>query len=109
MVSEGDAKDGELLWTYELVYGGESAAGIHAGFASVSGHLVDQPNWTGIAADRQEVGDGSGLLLWATPLLAMLARRVFKSFGVGVEELNRLGEPIYRLALGPNEAFSSGA
>ena len=42
----------------------------------------------GSRLDR-EAGDGANKLLWAATLLAMLARRVFQEFGIGVRELRR--------------------
>ena len=103
LVEEGDASEEELLWSYRLVYGGESGAGIHAGLASVFGHLDERPDWTGVLTERQEANDGSGKLLWVAPLLAMLARRVFIQFGIGVEDLDRTAEPIFRLGVELNE------
>jgi hypothetical protein len=48
LVGQGDATAGELMWSFKLVYGGESIAGVHAGVASVVGHLDDQPGWTAV-------------------------------------------------------------
>ena len=38
---EGDANAGEVVASHRVVYGGESAVGIHAGLASVLGHLKE--------------------------------------------------------------------
>jgi len=103
LVEEGEASEKELLWSFRLVYGGESGAGIHAGLASVMGHFNEQPGWTGVFPERQEVNDGSGKLLWVAPLLAMLARRVFIEFGIDVEELDQVASPIQRLGVALNE------
>jgi len=105
LVEEGDGHPGELMWSYELVYGGVSNAGVHASLASILGHLEDQGNRVAVLATRTEANNGSGKLLWAAPLLAMLARRVFLEFGVGVEDLDRTAEPIQRLAVELNERF----
>jgi hypothetical protein len=103
LVDDGDALEKELLWSFRLVYGGESGAGIHAGLASVMGHLDEKPRWTGVFPERQEENDGSGKLLWVAPLLAMLARRVFIEFGIGVEDLDLVASPIQRLGVSLNE------
>lgn len=103
LVEEGTASEGELLWSFRLVYGGESGAGIHAGLGSVFGHLDERPHWTGILPERQEANDRSGKLLWVAPLLAMLARRVFIEFGIGVEDLDQVADPIQRLGVSLNE------
>lgn len=105
---EGNATSGELLWSHQLVHGGESNAGVHAGLASALGHLEQQGESNGVLVARVESNDGSGKLLWAGPLLAMLARRVFLEFGVSVEDLDKAAEPIQRLALDLNEHFRSG-
>jgi hypothetical protein len=92
------------MWSvYHLVYGAESLTNIHAGYAAVDRHLDERPGWIGIHSDRQDGNDGSGKLLWAATLLAMLARRVFIEFGIGIDELDRLSEPIQRLAIELNE------
>jgi len=106
LVAEGDATEGELLWSHDIVYTSESALGIHAGVSSVLLHLVQQSGRTGVSAVPQEPHDGSGKLLWVAPLLAMLARRVFVEFGIQVEDLDELAAPIQRLAVGLNEAIS---
>ena len=51
----------------------------------------------------REAGDGAGKLLWPATLLAMLARRVFQEFGIGVRELDEVAAPIQRLAVDLNE------
>ncbi len=105
LVDEDGAEVGELLWSiYKLVYQAESLMSVHAGYASVSGHLDEHPDWTGIRSERQDGNNGSGKLLWAATLLAMLARRVFLEFGLDVTELDRAAEPIQRLAVELNEA-----
>lgn len=44
LVAQGDAVAGEIVrWAYEVVYAAESGEGVHAGFASVIGHLVERP------------------------------------------------------------------
>ncbi len=103
-MAEGDAVAGELVrWAYQVVYAAESGEGIHAGFASVIGHLVERPQCWGIRRDRYEAGDGAGKILWAATLLAMLARRVFQEFGIGVSDLDEVAAPIQRLAVDLNE------
>jgi hypothetical protein len=109
LVAEGDGSDDELQWSYRLVYGGESAAGVHAGFASVAGHLDPQPAWTAIRLSRVESGDGSGKLLWAAPLLAMLARRVFLAFDYSTDVLDETAEPIRKVAVRLNEEAAAQA
>jgi len=106
LVAEGDATEGELLWSHNLAYTNESALGIHAGVSSVLLHLVQQSGRTGVAAVPEEPHDGSGKLLWVAPLLAMLARRVFIEFGFQVEDLDELAAPIQRLAVGLNASIS---
>jgi hypothetical protein len=105
-VAEGDAIAGQVLWSYRLVYGGESQEGIHAGLAAVFGHLDDNDErpWVGVREARRESRDGAGKILWATTLLVILARRVFLEFGVTVEDLDGLAAPIQRLAQELNEA-----
>ena len=107
LVEEGDAKVGELMWSFRLVYGGESAAGIHAGLASVCGHIDEQDASTGVRSARLEASDGSGMLLWAATLLAMFARRVFLAFAVEVDDLDNAAEPIQRLGVELNESIRS--
>jgi hypothetical protein len=105
LVAEADAAEGELLWSvYHLVYGGESLRNIHAGYAAVDRHLDVRPGWIGLHSERQDGNDGSGKLLWAATLLAMLARRVFKEFDLDTDELDALAHPIQRLGLDLNEA-----
>jgi len=106
LVAEGDATPGSLLWTHHLVYTSESALGIHAGVSSILLHLEDQGGRMGVHAVPQEPHDGSGKLLWVSPLLGMLARRVFIEFGVRVDDLDETAAPIQRLATGLNEAIA---
>jgi hypothetical protein len=104
LVAEGDAYRGEIVWTYKAIYGAESGEGIHAGLASVTPrHLVKRPEWIGVVVDGDEAGDGSGKLLWAATLLAMLARRVFLAFDHGVGDLDEVVMPIRQLAVSLNE------
>jgi hypothetical protein len=103
LLAEGGGLEDELLWSYRLVYRGESTVGVHAGFASVVGHLDPQPAWTSIRLSRDEAGDGSGKLLWAAPLLAMLARRLFLAFDYSTDLLDETAEPIRQVAIKLNE------
>ena len=103
LVDEGDGAEGELRWSYRLVFAGESGTTVHAGFASVVGHLIEHPRLIGIRADRMEAGDGSSKLLWTAPLLVMLARRVFEAFHLATCRLEELGEPIRQLVVRLNE------
>jgi len=105
LVAAGDEAARELLWSYSLVYDGESTVSIHAGFPAVIGHLdlADDDASVGVQPIRVERGDGSGKLLWATTLLIMLARRVFIEFGVPVAQLDEVGTPIYDMATRLNE------
>jgi hypothetical protein len=108
LLAEDNAEVGQLRWgVYDLVYGAESLRSIHAGYAAVDGHFDEHPDWIGVIVERNEGNDGSGKLLWAATLLSMLARRVFKEFGIGIDELDRLSEPIQRVAVELNEAAGS--
>lgn len=109
LVAEGDGNAGEVVWTYHLVYGAESGEGIHAGLASVVGHLIEGPGWYGISVERQQPSDGAGKILWAATLLAMLARRVFQEFGIRVSDLDEVAAPIQRLAVNLNDNPPQGA
>ena len=108
LVAEGDGSDDELHWSYRLVYKGESGGGVHAGFASVVGHLDPQPAWAGIRLSREEAGDGSGKLLWAAPP-AMLARRVFLVFDFATDALDKAAEPIQKVAVRLSEEAAANA
>jgi hypothetical protein len=104
LVAEGDANRGEIVWTYKAIYGAESGEGVHAGLASVTPrHLVSRPEWVGMVVDGDEAGDGSGKVLWAATLLAMLARRVFVEFGIGTADLDEVAVPIQQLAVSLNK------
>lgn len=106
LIKDGDSGASELRWAYSLTYIGESTVSIHAGFPAVIGHfeMGDDDEWFGAQLVRFEGGDGSGKLLWAVALLVMLAGRVFVKFGIGVDELDSLAEPVRRLAVELNEA-----
>lgn len=108
LMEEGDGAEGDLRWSYRLVFAGESGTSVHAGLASVVGHLVDHRTLTGIRPDRQEAGDGSSKLLWTGPLLVMLARRVFEAFHLSTDTLEELGEPIRKLVVRLNEEAAAG-
>jgi len=104
LVADGDANVGEVVkWAYRVVYAAESNEAIHAGYASVLGHTVERPQWWGIRQNRYESGDGAGKILWAATLLAMLARRVFPAFGIGIGDLDETAAPIQRLAVYLND------
>jgi hypothetical protein len=103
LVAEGDGNVGEVVWTYQLVYGAESSESIHAGLASVIRHLIEEPEWWGVAVIRQQPGDGAGKILWAATLLAMLARRVFREFAIGTDDLDEVASPIQQLAVDLND------
>ena len=104
LVADGDANVGEVVkWAYRVVYAAESNEAIHAGYASVLGHTVEAPQWWGIRQNRYQSGDGAGKILWAATLLAMLARRVFPEFGIGISDLDEAAAPIHGLAVYLNE------
>ena len=73
------------------------------GLISVLGHLILDPDRWEIRTDRYESGDGAGKILWAATLLAMLARRVFREFGIETDYLDEVASPIQRLAVDLNE------
>jgi hypothetical protein len=100
LVEEGVSKVGDLDITHKIVYGPESGMGVHAGFASVIGHLdVDERDrWIGVHPERIEADDGADKLLWAASLLTVFARRLFEAFGVGVTNLDEVAAPIQRAA-----------
>ncbi len=109
LVTGGDANVGEVVrWAYRVVYAAESNEAIHAGYASVLGHTVERPQWWGIRQNRYESGDGAGKILWAATLVAMLARRVFPAFGIGVGDLDEAAAPIQRLAVYLNDNPQGG-
>ena len=61
--------EGELRWNvYNLVYAAESLRSIHAGFASVEGHMDEHPTRTGVQAERDDGNIGPGKLPRATTL-----------------------------------------
>jgi hypothetical protein len=104
LVADGDANIGEVVrWAYRVVYAAESNEAIHAGYASVLGHTVERPQWWGIRQSRYESGDGAGKVLWAATLVAMLARRVFPEFSIGIGDLDEAAAPIQRLAVYLND------
>ncbi len=109
LVDEGDTAAGALVFTYDLVYGGESNLGVHAGYASVIPHLDidDQGRWFGVRLERVEASDGADKVLWAATLLALIARRVFLIFGFGVRELDELGAPLQRMSVLLNEEYAA--
>jgi hypothetical protein len=104
LVAEGEAREGEMQkWVYRVVYASESSEGIHAPLIAVLGHLIQDPERWSIKLDRYESGDGAGKILWATTLLVMLARRVFKEFWIGTDGLDEMASPIQQLANDLNE------
>jgi acetyl-CoA acetyltransferase len=71
-------------------------------------HMIEEPEWWGVALVRQEPGDGAGKILWVATLLAMLARRVFRTFGIGTDDLDEVASPIQRLAVDLNDNHPPG-
>jgi hypothetical protein len=87
LVQAGDPGGAQLLWSYQLVYRSESSFGVHGGLASVMGHLNDDDEPTPVSEAR-DTGDGRGSAVWCGILLAVLARHVWTTFGVGVDLLD---------------------
>lgn len=100
MAARGEPGTEGLMEVHDQLFGSESTFSVHAGLPAVNMHLDldgDSP-WVRVREARLEAGDGSGKLIVATTLLAMLATKVYESFGLDADRLNELALPIVTTA-----------
>lgn len=77
---------------YESIYRGESLLSVHAGAASLMGHLEEVGSAIVTREVRHEPDDGFSRILAAVPFVGSLASSVAQAFGLSSSEVDRLGD-----------------
>lgn len=75
---------------YEQSYRFGSMAGTHAGIGTIAGHHADRGGGLAVRAVRHTTDDGTGAVVFAASLLALLASHVFRHFGVSTDRCDEL-------------------
>jgi hypothetical protein len=75
---------------YEQSYRFGSMAGTHAGIGTIAGHHADRGGALAVRAVRHTTDDGTGAVVFAASLLALLASHVFQHFGVSTQRCDEL-------------------
>lgn len=75
---------------YGQTYRFGSMAGTHAGIGTIAQHHLDRGPLLGVRSVGHTTDDGTGALVFAATLLAMLASHVFHAFGIGTSRCDEL-------------------
>jgi hypothetical protein len=96
LAERGDTKPEFPTDAYEILYRPESLLNSHGGLGAMLGYMFDGDGWLGVKVSRTETDGGKGKLVMGSAFVALLAREVFKTFGINTTALDSTFAPLYQ-------------